>query len=90
MALQRNGYPESEVIVNYADGNSYSKGKMEEAVRVIFEKPLPKLLRPASTFKKEDIDFIVSELEIPRAQAEKALAEHEGDLQKTLRALITP
>lgn len=32
----------------------------------------------------------VAEMEIPRAQAEKALAEHNGDLLKALRALIVP
>jgi NACalpha-BTF3-like transcription factor len=32
----------------------------------------------------------VSELEIPRAQAEKALLENNGDITKTLQALITP
>jgi hypothetical protein len=32
----------------------------------------------------------VHELEIPRAQAEKALTENGGDLEKALRALITP
>jgi hypothetical protein len=32
----------------------------------------------------------VHELEIPRAQAEKALIEKGGDLEQALRALITP
>jgi NACalpha-BTF3-like transcription factor len=32
----------------------------------------------------------VSELEIPRAQAEKALLENGGDITKTLQVLITP
>jgi hypothetical protein len=32
----------------------------------------------------------VHEFEIPRVQAEKALAENGGDLEKTLRSLITP
>lgn len=32
----------------------------------------------------------VSELEMPRAQAEKALLENDGDITKTLQALITP
>ncbi|KAI0273524.1 hypothetical protein BC834DRAFT_966040 [Gloeopeniophorella convolvens] len=89
MSGRSNGHPEPEVIVNYADGYAYSKGKFEEGLRVIFsEKPAKPAKPPAA--KKEDVDVIVSELEIPRAQAEKALLDNDGDLAKTLQALITP
>ncbi|KZT27312.1 hypothetical protein NEOLEDRAFT_1176743 [Neolentinus lepideus HHB14362 ss-1] len=84
--------PEPEVIVNYQDGYAYSKGKMEEAFRSgLFEKPAQKskdTLKVAS--KKEDIDLIMNEFEIPRVQAEKALAENGGDLMKTIKALLSP
>lgn len=84
--------PEPEVIVNYQDGYAYSKGKMEEAFRSgLFEKPAQKSKdTPKVACKKEDIDLITNEFEIPRAQAEKALAENGGDLMKTIKALLSP
>ncbi|KAH9966566.1 hypothetical protein BC827DRAFT_1176898 [Russula dissimulans] len=85
-----NGHPEPEVIVNYADGYAYSKAKFEDGLRIIFADKPAKPAKTPSGFKKEDIDLIVSELEIPRAQAEKALSENNGDIVKTLQALITP
>ncbi|KAI0277722.1 hypothetical protein BGY98DRAFT_978402 [Russula aff. rugulosa BPL654] len=85
-----NGHPEPEVIVNYADGYAYSKSKFEEGLRVVLADKPAKPAKTHSGLKKEDIDLIVSELEIPRAQAEKALLENDGDITKTLQALITP
>ncbi|KAG5636283.1 hypothetical protein H0H81_008538 [Sphagnurus paluster] len=88
-----NGRPEPEVIMNFADGFSYSKGKMEEAFRPggLLEKAAPAKAAkdPAvAALKRDDIDLVVHEFEIPRAQAEKALVENGGDLEKTLRALV--
>ncbi|KAF9469402.1 hypothetical protein BDZ94DRAFT_1182231 [Collybia nuda] len=89
-----NGRLEPEVIVNFSDGFSYAKGKMEEAFRTggLMDKAPPKSVKdPAvASLKREDIDLIVHEFEIPRAQAEKALVEHGGDVSKTLQALINP
>jgi len=89
-----NGRPEPEVIMNYADGFSYSKGKMEEAFRPggILEKAPAKAAKDhlVPVPKREDVDLIVHEFEIPRGQAEKVLTENGGDVGKTLRALITP
>jgi NACalpha-BTF3-like transcription factor len=81
-----------EVIVNFSDGFAYSKGRMDEAFRSgIFDKQQPtKSTKETAVAKREDVDLIVHELEIPRAQAEKALIENGGDLAQTLRALITP
>ncbi|PFH51707.1 hypothetical protein AMATHDRAFT_58507 [Amanita thiersii Skay4041] len=87
-----NGRLEPEVIINFADGFSYSKGKLEEAFRPggILEKAPPKAHKDPlpSSVKKEDVDLIVNEFEISRQRAEKALAEHDGDLGKALRALL--
>ena len=46
----------------FLDGHSYSKGKLEEASRVLrLDKPYPKPPKaPLSTFKAEDIELIVS------------------------------
>ncbi|KAF9053216.1 hypothetical protein BJ165DRAFT_848856 [Panaeolus papilionaceus] len=90
-----NGRPEAEVIVNYADGLAYSKYKMEEAFRSggFLDKPTAKApVKPKdpsiAALKREDVDLIVSEFEIPRAQAEKVLSENGGSVQEALRALI--
>jgi len=85
-----NGRPEPEVIASFADGLSYSKNKLEETFRSgILERPAkPTTKDPVP--KKEDVDLIVSELEIPRLRAEKALIENEGDVTKALQALVTP
>ncbi|KAF8163666.1 hypothetical protein B0H34DRAFT_332613 [Crassisporium funariophilum] len=40
--------------------------------------------------KKEDVDLLVHEFEIPRAQAERVLAENGADVSRALTALITP
>jgi len=91
-----NGRPEPEVIVNYADGFAYSKYKLEEAFRTggLLDKPVTTSTKPLAagkgdpSLKKEDIDVIVHEFEIPRIQAEKVLVENGADLEKALRALV--
>ncbi|OSX65518.1 hypothetical protein POSPLADRAFT_1054257 [Postia placenta MAD-698-R-SB12] len=91
--IQRsNGRPEPEVIVNFADGFAYSKGKMEEAIRTGFlEKPAPKTAKESATsVKREHVDLLIEELEIPRAQAEKLIIQHNLDITKAIEAWITP
>ncbi|KAF9038316.1 hypothetical protein BDZ89DRAFT_945760 [Hymenopellis radicata] len=87
-----NGKP--EVIVNYQDGFSYSKGKMETALLPggLLDKPPVKATKDphAASIKKEDIDVIVNEFELSRPQAEKVLLQHGGDLLVALKALINP
>jgi len=93
-----NGRLEAEVIMSYADGYAYSKHKMEEAFRPggFLDKPpakSPYALSKDPTLhppKREDVDIIVHEFEIPRVQAEKVLSENGGDLTKALTALVTP
>jgi len=101
-----NGRLEPEVIVNYGDGFAYSKYKMEEAFRTggFLDKPATKASAAAAAAavasgkgdsslpppKREDIDVIVHEFEIPRIQAEKVLVENGADLGKALRALVAP
>ncbi|OCB88014.1 hypothetical protein A7U60_g4799 [Sanghuangporus baumii] len=87
-----NGRPEPEVIVNFVDGLSYNKGKMEAAIfsgELFPPKPAVKA-KDSFVAKREDVDLIVRELEIPRAQAERALAETKGDLEKALLDLVSP
>ncbi|KAJ3534501.1 hypothetical protein NM688_g7128 [Phlebia brevispora] len=84
-----NGRPEPEVIVNFADGMAYSKGKMEEAFRHggMLEKPY-KSAKENVHVKREDVDVIVHELEISRMEAEHALIAADGDVVKALQTLI--
>ncbi|KZT70079.1 hypothetical protein DAEQUDRAFT_689560 [Daedalea quercina L-15889] len=85
-----NGRPEPEVIVNFADGHAYSKGKMEDAFRSgLLDKPITKP-KETTASKREDVDLLVHELEITRAQAEKLLNEKNGDLRLALQAWIEP
>ncbi|KAL1944770.1 hypothetical protein VTO73DRAFT_3200 [Trametes versicolor] len=90
-SLRSNGRPEPEVIANFLDGHSYSKGKLEEVFRTLrLDKPYPKPARaPPSPYKAEDIDLLVQEFEITRAQAEKALAEVDGNVVEALRRMVT-
>ncbi|KAJ7286438.1 hypothetical protein C8J57DRAFT_1051280 [Mycena rebaudengoi] len=97
MARTTNGRPEPEVIINYSDGFSYVKAAMQEAFRPggILEKgpvvlhaapPLTKAQR--ETIRREDVELIVSEFEVTKAQAERVLAEHKGNVGDALRALM--
>ncbi|EJD02190.1 uncharacterized protein FOMMEDRAFT_109392 [Fomitiporia mediterranea MF3/22] len=88
-----NGRPEPEVIVNFVDGLSFNKGKMEAAIfggDLFPSKPPTKAQKDTFIAKKEDVDLIVRELEIPRVQAERAFGESKGDLERALINLITP
>ena len=38
--------------------------------------------------RKEDVELIVQELELPRSKAEKTLRQHHGDVVATLKALV--
>ncbi|KAM5538134.1 hypothetical protein V8D89_008331 [Ganoderma adspersum] len=89
--LRSNGrLPEPEVIANFLDGNSYSKGKLEEAFRTLrLDRPYPKPAKAAPTsHKAEDIDLIVQEFEVTRAQAEKILTEANGSIGDALQRLL--
>ncbi|PAV23793.1 hypothetical protein PNOK_0086100 [Pyrrhoderma noxium] len=91
MQRNTNGRPEPEVIVNFVDGLSYSKGKLEAALLAggIFENSAPKS-KETHNVKKEDVELIIRELEIPRIQAERALSNNNGNLEQALATLITP
>jgi NACalpha-BTF3-like transcription factor len=94
------------VCVQFVDGCSYSKNRLEEAFKSggILDKHPTRQPKDSTAVKRDDVDLIVRrcnspkaciypwqvhELEIPRAQAEKALVEHKGDLARTLRTLVS-
>ncbi|KAG7092945.1 hypothetical protein E1B28_009247 [Marasmius oreades] len=80
--------PEPEVIMNFADGFSYVKAKLDEAYVAVIGQDLPTAQSQKVQYKKEDLDLLINEFEISKAQAEKALAANEKDLVKTVQALI--
>ncbi|KAI9065436.1 hypothetical protein FKP32DRAFT_1590614 [Trametes sanguinea] len=88
--VRSNGRPEAEVIVNFLDGQSYSKGKVEEAFRALrLDKPYPKPAKATpSPFKADDLDMIAQEFDTTRVQAEKALAEAQGNVSEALKRQI--
>jgi len=86
-------YPrgEADVIAGFADGLSYSKNKMDEILKSGALDKLPLRHKEHHPHvKREDVELIVHELEIPKSQAEKALHEAGGDVSKALKALVTP
>ncbi|KAH7107594.1 hypothetical protein BKA62DRAFT_683871 [Auriculariales sp. MPI-PUGE-AT-0066] len=86
--MSANGRSLPEVIVTFQDGQSYSKTRLDELARGgFFEKTTVKPA-PKPSVKKEDVDVIVRELEITRAEAEKVLQQHNGDLAGALRTLV--
>ena len=38
--------------------------------------------------RREDVDLIVQELDLPRSKAEKTLRQYRGDVIATLKALV--
>ena len=78
---------EKEIVSNSTDlsdaiANIRNKQAAEVAERIAKEKELNKI-----QIKKEDVDLIVEELEIPRAMAERTLREHQGSVVEALCAL---
>ena len=52
--------PSDHRRAQFADGYSYSKGKMEEAFRSeLFNKPATKPVKEVHNMKKEDVNLIV-------------------------------
>ncbi|CAB3407309.1 unnamed protein product [Caenorhabditis bovis] len=57
-----------------------------DALGKIFNSSAP--VRPKINIKKEDLQMIMTELELPEATVRNALLETEGDARKALRLLI--
>ncbi|CAE6389462.1 hypothetical protein RSOLAG22IIIB_03182 [Rhizoctonia solani] len=82
--------PEAEVIINFQDGFSYSKGRMDAALTSgVLEKPAEKKVTDYSGLNKADVKLVQTEMEVTEAQAKKALSEHDGDIVKTLLSLVS-
>ncbi|KAF9227593.1 hypothetical protein BS17DRAFT_746199 [Gyrodon lividus] len=80
---------EPEVIAQFNDGYFYSKTKLDASLReLVVDRKSAKSLKNQVVVKKDDVDLIVKEFDIPHTQAEKVLSENGGDLDKALRALV--
>ncbi|QRV73114.1 hypothetical protein RhiJN_01128 [Ceratobasidium sp. AG-Ba] len=82
--------PEAEVIINFQDGYSYSKGKMDAALTSgIFEKVAEKKPVDYPGLNKADVKLIQTEMEVTEIQAKKILSENGGDVVKALLAVVS-
>ncbi|KAH7343300.1 hypothetical protein B0J17DRAFT_641840 [Rhizoctonia solani] len=82
--------PEAEVIINFQDGYSYSKGRMDAALTSgVMEKSAEKKATEYVGLNKADIKLVQTEIEVTGAQAKKALSENNGDVVKTLLSLVS-
>ncbi|CAE6437058.1 unnamed protein product [Rhizoctonia solani] len=82
--------PEAEVIINFQDGYSYSRGRMDAALASgVLEKSAEKKATEYTGLNKADIKLVQTEMEITEGQAKKALSENNGDVIKTLLSLVS-
>ncbi|XP_056428023.1 huntingtin-interacting protein K [Hyla sarda] len=89
------GAADLERVTDYAEEKEIQSSNLETAMSVIGdrrsreqkakqerEKELAKV-----TIKKEDVELIMNEMEIPRSSAERSLREHMGNVVEALIAL---
>lgn len=84
-----------ERVTDYAEEKEISTTDIENAISLVegrySEEKAAKLQREKElariVIKKEDVDLIVDEMEIPRAAAERSLREHKGDVVEALVSL---
>ncbi|ROT62400.1 huntingtin-interacting protein K [Penaeus vannamei] len=92
-AKHDSGAADLEKVTNYAEEKEIKSNanfmsvindvkKQDEATRSAKEQELMKV-----SIKKEDVELIMKELEIPKVKAERALREHQGNLIETLVTL---
>ncbi|KAJ1309148.1 hypothetical protein OPQ81_004821 [Rhizoctonia solani] len=82
--------PEAEVIINFQDGFSYSKARMDAALTSgVLERSAEKKAIEYAGLNKADIKLVQTEMEITEAQAKKALSENNGDVVNTLLSLVS-
>ncbi|CAF0718132.1 unnamed protein product [Brachionus calyciflorus] len=90
------GAADLEKVTDYAEEKEISGGNLDNAINAITDKrrrdaeqkaDLEKRLASVKV-KKEDVDVVVQEFEVPRPKAERVLKENNGDLQAALTALL--
>ena len=80
---------EKEIVSNSTDlsdaiANLRNKQAANAAEKLVREKELAKV-----QIKKEDVDLIMDQMEIPSAKAERTLWEHQGNVVDALMALTS-
>ncbi|EST07922.1 hypothetical protein PSEUBRA_003050 [Kalmanozyma brasiliensis GHG001] len=93
--------PQAEVIQEWADfdsaGYSFERGRMEKTVQALCFGDNAAIV-PAhiaagpsqgQKLKKEDVDFITTELLVSRSVAESTLAKYNGNMEKALTELVS-
>ncbi|XP_068708881.1 huntingtin-interacting protein K-like [Montipora foliosa] len=84
-----------ERVTDYAEEKEINTSDLENALSLVegkySEEKAAKLQREKElarvVIKKEDVDLIVEEMEIPRVAAERRLREHKGDVVEALVSL---
>merc|ERR1712029_807527 len=92
------GVADLEKVTDYAEEKEIlsTGNELEEAIVAIRkkqeQKKAEKLARERELakvpVKKEEVDLIMTEMEIPKEKAERTLKEHGGDIVKALTALV--
>ncbi|XP_045590814.1 huntingtin-interacting protein K-like [Procambarus clarkii] len=93
VAKHDSGAADLERVTNYAEEKEIKSDanfmsvindvkRQDEANKLAKEQELAKV-----SIKKEDVELIMRELEIPKVKAERALREHQGNLIETLVTL---
>ncbi|CAK9291075.1 unnamed protein product [Gordionus sp. m RMFG-2023] len=86
------GAADLEKVTDYSEDIEISDKSIQNAINFInkssnenkiINSDLSKIL-----IKKEDIDFLVNEMEITRSKAEKILMENKGELASTIEYLF--
>jgi NACalpha-BTF3-like transcription factor len=90
------GAADLEKVTDYAEEKEISAGDLNNAMNAISDKRKKDAEQKAERekqlasvkVKKEDVELIVNEFEIPKTKAERVLKEHNADLVAALSALI--
>ncbi|KZT54427.1 hypothetical protein CALCODRAFT_510756 [Calocera cornea HHB12733] len=86
-----------EVIMSFQDGGFYSQQALIAALSAINTthaewkaRPKPAVVGAELKLAKEDVELVMSELDYTKPQAERALRENGGDVQKVFDEYVKP
>uniref|UniRef100_A0A0N5ADK9 HYPK_UBA domain-containing protein n=1 Tax=Syphacia muris TaxID=451379 RepID=A0A0N5ADK9_9BILA len=83
---ERANAAELEKVTDFQEETDNIKAASKERLDSIINEA--QVAKKKVTVKKEDIQLIVDELELPRARAERKLVEHDGDVALALKDLM--
>lgn len=94
-AKHDSGAADLEKVTDYVEESEVNTENMAEAVNLIgvrrsqetAEREKRRKELDKVTIRKEDVELIMNEMEIPKTQAELTLRENNGDIVKALTAL---